>query len=95
MLNLTVNAFNGLAHPFVQVGVGTGKALPSFLAGGGIRLRSKVPIMLSMGAIWNWKKQFTDLRVNQTVDGSAALEKDLQTVFDPKPHFYLGIQMHL
>ena len=95
MLNLTLNAFNGLAHPFLQVGVGTGKALPSFLAGGGIRLRSKVPIMLSLGAIWNWKKQFITLAVNQVIAGQAELERDLQTILDPKPRFYIGIQMHL
>lgn len=95
MLNLTLNAFNGLAHPFMQVGVGTGKTLPTFLAGGGIRLRWKVPIMLSAGAIWNWKRQFTALRVNDVVEGQARLENDLQTVFDPKPRFYLGFQLHM
>jgi hypothetical protein len=95
MLNLTLNAFNGLVHPFGQIGVGTGKTLPTFLLGGGVRLRGPLPIMISAGAIWNWKKQFTDLRVNQVIDGQAQLERDLQTVFDPKPRFYIGIQMHL
>ncbi|GAB2563045.1 hypothetical protein [Spirosoma areae] len=95
MLNLTLNAFNGLAHPLVQVGVGTGRNLPTFLFGGGLRLKWQKPIVISGGAIWSWKKQFTNLAPRRPLSGPAQLEKDLRIEFDTRPNFYLGLQIGL
>lgn len=95
MLNLTLNALNGLVHPLIQIGVGTGKSLPTFLFGGGLRLKSQKPIVISGGAIWSWKKQFTSLASRQPSGGPSELEKDLRVQFDSRPNFYLGLQIGL
>ena len=94
MLNLTLNALDGLAHPLIQLGVGTGRNRPSLLAGLGIRLKWTTPIVVSAGTIWSWKKELETLKVNDVVTGSNKLESDLIYQLDTRPRLYLGIQVN-
>lgn len=95
MLNLTLNAFDGLAHPLIQLGVGTGKNLPTLLIGGGLRLRWTRPVIISAGAIFSWKRELDKLKVGDGITSTTQLENDLVYKFDTRPNFYLGIQIGL
>lgn len=48
-LNLVLNTWDGLIHPMLQVGVGTGKDAPSILAGGGLRFMQPKRLALTGG----------------------------------------------
>lgn len=89
-LNLVVN-LHGLVNPMLQFGVGTAKELPSFLAGGGIRLSKPNHLSISFGGLWTWKKELDKLKVGDVVASSADLDKDLKYKFITKPSFYMGI----
>lgn len=94
MLNLTLNALEGLAHPLVQLGVGTGKNRPTLLAGVGLRLKWVNPVVVSAGTIWAWKRQLNSLKEGGVIkNGTTELEKDLVYQLDPKPKLYLGLQV--
>ena len=94
MLNLTLNALEGLAHPVIQLGVGTGKNRPTLLAGIGLRLKWVNPVIVSVGTVWAWKKELTKLAEGGVITGSTELEKDLTYQLDPKPKLYIGLQVH-
>jgi hypothetical protein len=89
-LNLVVN-LHGLVNPMLQFGVGTAKELPSFLAGGGLRLSKPNHLSISFGGLWTWKKDLDKLKVGDVIGSSADLDKDLKYKFITKPSFYLGI----
>lgn len=96
MLNLTLNALKGLAHPVVQLGVGTGKNRPTFLAGFGWRINTQRPIVISGGAVWGWQRALmNNLKVNDRIEGDAALRNNLEYRFNPKPKFYLSLLVDL
>jgi hypothetical protein len=93
MLNVVPN-FNwgGLPRPVAQIGLGTGEKYPLLLAGGGLRLLSPIDWSLTFGAAWSWKQRLTDLKLGDTVTGTADVEKDLHYELEPKPAFYIGVQ---
>ena len=93
-INLIPNIFDGDVHPLIQLGVGTGKDLPSFLGGVGIRFTGKVKCSISGGAIMTWRKELTKLKIGDTVKGTSELEEDLQYEFMNKPSLYLGFQVN-
>jgi hypothetical protein len=93
-LNLIPNIFDGDVHPLFQLGVGTGKDLPTFLAGVGVRFVGKLKCSISGGAIWTWRKELTNLHAGDIVKGTADLEQDLQYVFHNKPSLYVGFQVN-
>ena len=92
MLNMTMNIFEGLVHPLIQIGVGTGKNRPTLLAGAGLRLRWKRPVVITGGAVWAWKRQLDGFRQNQLIASENVLDQHLRYELDPKSSFYLGIQ---
>lgn len=94
MLNITLNAFDGLIHPVIQLGVGTGKDRPTLLAGLGVRLKWINPVVISAGTIWAWKKTLTSLSENGIVSGTEQIDKDLSYKLDSNPKLYIGIQVN-
>ena len=94
--NFIYNRANGKSvgvNPMFQVGVGVTKDRPSLLLGGGLRFSKSV--FISLGAMFTWKRELDKLKVDQVIDNSALLEKDLYYNFNPKPYFYLGIGYNL
>ncbi|WP_460941619.1 hypothetical protein [Spirosoma daeguense] len=96
MLNLTLNALEGFAHPLIQLGVGTGKNRPTLLSGAGIRLSWKMPIIITYGAIWHWQQTLLNGKEeNGKIGDEAQLKQNLEYRFITKPSFYLGLQIGL
>ncbi|AXE21789.1 hypothetical protein DR864_28360 (plasmid) [Runella rosea] len=94
MLNLTLNAIEGLAHPLVQIGVGTGKNRPTLLSGAGFRLSWKMPIIITGGAIWHWQQKLINgKQENSLISDDTELKKNLEYRFITKPGFYFGLQI--
>ncbi len=91
-LNLVANVFDGDVHPMLQVGIGTAKDLPSLLGGGGLRFTGSVKCAISFGAIFTWRKELDELKIGDTIDGTAKLEDDLKYRLQKKPGFYIGLQ---
>ncbi len=94
MLNLTLNALDGLAHPLIQLGVGTGKDRPTILTGGGLRLSWRQPIIITGGPIWHWEQRLQNgLVEGDRIENEETLKRNLQYRFVPQPDFYLGVQI--
>lgn len=91
-INLIFNSFQNDVQPLIQLGVGTGKELPSVLAGTGLRFFEPVNFALTFGGLWTWRKQLDKLQVGSVVKGTAELEEDLKYQFKTSPSFYIGIQ---
>lgn len=89
-LNLIVN-LHGLINPMLQLGVGTAKELPSFLAGGGIRFSKPKHMAMTGGFLWTWRKELDKLKVDDIIENTAALDNDLKYRLTTKPAFYIGI----
>jgi hypothetical protein len=80
-------------NPMFQIGVGVTKDRPSLLLGGGVRFSKDV--FISLGAMFSWKKELDKLKVGDSIESSAVLEKDFIYNFNQKPYFYLGIGYNL
>ncbi|MDJ1503595.1 hypothetical protein [Xanthocytophaga agilis] len=94
MLNLTLNAIDGLAHPLIQLGVGSGNKRPVFLAGAGMRLSWKTPIIITAGPIWHWQQVLKNgYKEDSPIADEAVLKENLEYQFVSKPNLYLGIQI--
>lgn len=93
-LNLVFNEWDGLIHPLLQVGVGTGKDTPCMLLGGGLRFTQPRRLAISGGAIWTWRRQLDSLSVGDKIAGTAQLEDDLKLTLRAAPSLYLGIQLN-
>ena len=90
-LNLVFDVWTD-ATPMIQIGVGTAKDRPSILLGGGLRFSKPKRLSISLGGIWTWKQELTNLKVGQKLKESAELQKDLKYNLDTKPSFYVGLQ---
>jgi hypothetical protein len=80
-------------NPMFQIGVGITKERPSLLLGGGLRFTRDV--FISFGAMFSWKRDLDKLKLGDTIESSATLEKDLTYNINTKPYFYLGIGYNL
>ncbi len=95
-LNLIINSVNlALAHPLIQIGVGSGKNLPSLMFGTGFKINGTKTICITGGAIWAWQKRPQSFLPGSTVPGDAELKNDLKFEFESKPKMYIGIQYDL
>lgn len=91
MLNMIPNVGYGLTHLIGQIGLGTGKNYPLLLAGAGVRFLSPIEFSLTTGAAWSWAHQLTKLKLQDPVDGTAAIESDLTWQIQ-KPKLYVAAQ---
>lgn len=93
MMNMTVNAINGLAHPLLQIGVGTGKDRPTILTGAGIRFSAKVPLIFTIGSVWQFQQTLINKKLGEEIRDATQLKENVQYEFNPKPALYLGFQL--
>lgn len=95
MVNFNYYIYNSNVHPFWQVGVGANTDIPTLLTGFGLRgvLGTKL-ISISGGVAMTWIKDLTNLKVGDTVTGTADIEKDLSTQFSWPPKPYVAIQFN-
>ena len=91
-LNLIINGFDGIVHPLVQVGVGTGKDTPTMLGGAGLRFTQPFAFAIAFGAIYNFNNELNSLKIGDTISGTTAITNDLRYRLNTKPSFYIGIQ---
>lgn len=61
------------------------------LTGAGIRFSQPMRFVLSVGALFPFEQELTDLKLGSPVAGEAALQKDLQRTIG-KPSLYIAIQ---
>lgn len=77
--------------PLFQIGIDPTKKRPFMLLGGGFA----VPVARlapTAGGLWTWQPTLKDLHVDQVVESTIQLEKDVTYKFSGKPQgWYLGI----
>ncbi len=79
--------------PVFQLGVGTGRdARPTLFTGLGLRFLKPNHLAFSVGSLWNFQQQLTELQLGQPVAGEAVVKEDIRYVITDKPKFAIGLQ---
>ncbi|UPK71386.1 hypothetical protein [Chitinophaga filiformis] len=78
--------------PLAQIGIDPTKKRPFMLLGGGFAV-PVAKIALTAGGIWTWQPTLKDLQVDQVIESTTQLEKDVTYKFSGQPKgWYLGVQ---
>ena len=78
----------------LQLGVGTGKELPTLLGGFGLRLTKPKKVSIAFGWVLAWKKDLNNLKVGDEIKSTEELDKDLKYSLFGKKSTYIGIQFN-
>lgn len=90
--NLNIGLGSRYLSPLIQLGIDPTKPSPFLLLGGGFSIPA-VRFSITAGGVWTWQQSLNKLVLNQEINSSAELEKDIKSVFQIKPKgWYIGVQ---